>query len=390
LVGASMAVALLVATVTFGSSLHTLVKTPALYGWNWTYQLNSVGAAGAGVPPQILSRLQHDPDVAAAAGANYDDVEIDGQDIPVIFMQTHATVVPPILSGHAISSVHEIVLGAETMAQLHKRVGESVSLTYGSRANAPVYIPPTRLVIAGTTTLPAVGFASIVSDHTSMGTGGLVSFGIIPPAFSRAENSPYPTLNGADLVFVRLRAGVAANIGLADLQRAAKAANKDFTEVPGGQGFGNKVIVQGVLRPAEIVDYRTIGNTPALLVAGLALGAMTALALTLAASVRRRRRDLALLKTLGFTQRQLAAALAWQASISALVGVIVGVPAGIVLGRWLWNLFARQIYAVPEPTVPALTVVLIGIGTVVLANLVAAIPARMASRTSTALMLRAE
>jgi ABC-type lipoprotein release transport system permease subunit len=43
------------------------------------------------------------------------------------------------------------------------------------------------------------------------------------------------------------------------------------------------------------------------------------------ASVRRRRREFALLKTLGFTQRQLAATVAWQSSVPAIVGLIFGV-----------------------------------------------------------------
>jgi hypothetical protein len=59
-------------------------------------------------------------------------------------------------------------------------------------------------------------------------------------------------------------------------------------------------------------------------------------------------------------------------------------------GGWLWDLFARQIYAVPEPTVPRLWVVAIALGALVLANVVAAMPARAAARTPTALLLRAE
>lgn len=114
-----------------------------------------------------------------------------------------------------------------------------------------------------------------------------------------------------------------------------------------------------------------------------------ALGLTLVASVRRRH-DLALLKTLGFTQRQLAAAVAWQATVAAVIGVVIGVPAGVALGRWLWVLFARQIYAVPDPAVPVLLVALVVIGTLVLANLVAALPGRSAARTPMALLLRAE
>ena len=99
-----------------------------------------------------------------------------------------------------------------------------------------------------------------------------------------------------------------------------------------------------------------------------------ALGLTLVASVRRRRRDLALLKTLGFTQRQLMAAVSWQASVAAVIGIVIGVPLGIIVGRWLWILFARQIYAVPQPSVPVLSVTLVSLGTLALANVVAALP----------------
>ena len=44
------------------------------------------------------------------------------------------------------------------------------------------------------------------------------------------------------------------------------------------------------------------------------------------------------------------------------IGVIIGVPLGIVLGRWSWMLFARDIYVVPQPTVPVLSLVLVVVG----------------------------
>jgi hypothetical protein len=51
---------------------------------------------------------------------------------------------------------------------------------------------------------------------------------------------------------------------------------------------------------------------------------------------------------------------------------------------------ARQIYVVPEPTVLAGPVILLCLGTLVLVNLVAAVPGRAAARTPAALALRAE
>ena len=386
MLGAVLAVAMVAAALTFGSGLQTLISHPALYGWNWTYLLN----ASNNVPPQALALLNRDRDVAAWTGADHNDVEIDGQQVPVLFADSHATLAPPILAGHAVTQKNQIVLGVATLAHLHKHIGATIVVSSGQAQDAPLYIPPTRLVIVGTATMPAVGSSGIFADHTSMGTGALVSTGIEPTAYQQAQLNHDSTLNGPNMVFVKLRSGVSLTAGLAGLQRIAEDANRAFAAVPNGGGGGYSVAVLGVQRPAEIVNYRGMGATPVILAAGLAAGALAALALTLAASVRRRRHELALLKTLGFTQRQLAGAVAWQASVAAVIGVVIGVPAGVALGRQLWDLFARAIYAVPEPTVPVWPVILIVLGALVLANIAAVIPGRIAARTPAAGLLRAQ
>jgi hypothetical protein len=384
LLGTVLAVAMVVTTLTFASSLHTLVSHPALYGWNWSYTLDPSN----NIPPQTLTLLDHDPYVAAWAGYDYANAQIDSQNVPILLSSPGAALSPPVLSGHGLDASDQIVLGSASLAVLHKHVGGSVVVSLGTPADGPLYVPPTRLVIVGTATFPAVGFASLIADHTSMGTGALVSEGMLPLAFQRAGRSPDPNLNGPELVFVRLRDEVSAVAGRADMQRTANAANKVFAA--DAHATGNSVVVLGVQRPAQIVNYRSIGSTPVVLAAGLAVGAIVALALTLGASVRRRRRDLALLKTLGFTERQLAATVSAQATVAATVGIVVGIPLGIVIGRQLWTLFARNINAVPDPTVPVLSVVFVALGALVFANLVAALPGRSAARTPTALVLRAE
>jgi len=242
------------------------------------------------------------------------------------------------------------------------------------------------LVIVGTATLPAIGGADTFADHPSMGTGALLS-NHLSAAFIHAVQNPDPNLVGPGLVFVRLRTGVSSVAGMADMNRIAALSDKVFASDP--NAIGDSVEVLGVQHPAEIVNYQSTGATPVVLAAGLAAGAIVALALTLIASVRRRRRDLALLKTLGFTTRQLAATIAWQATTIAAIAAIVGVPVGIAIGRQLWILFARNINAVPLPTVPA-TVILVAAGAVIFANLVAALPARLAGNTAAALVLRTE
>jgi hypothetical protein len=385
LVGTVVAVALVVATLTFASSLNTLVSHPALYGWNWNYALDPSND----VPPKALDLLSHDPDVAGWSGFDYTDVAIDDQTVPVLMARSPTEAVsPPVLSGHVLEASNQIVVGAATLDVLHRKVGQTVFVSYGAPADAPIYIPPTRLTIVGTATFPAVGYESLVADHTSMGTGAMISEAIVPPAFQRALETPDPNLNGPELIFVRLRNGVSPVAGRDDLQRVADAAERVFAADP--HAHGQNVAVLGVQRPAQIVNYRSIGSTPVILAVGLAAGAIAALALTLAASVRRRRRDLALLKTLGFTQRQLAAAVACQATVAAITGVIVGIPLGIIIGRELWTLFAHNLNAVPDPSVPAVPVTIVALGALVFANLVAALPGRSAARTPTALVLRAE
>ena len=362
ILGAALAMIVIVATVTFGASLDNLVAHPALYGWNWTYALSQ------GFPTYIPQQraaalLDHDPGIAAWTGVYFGTLKIDGQTVPVIGASPHAPVGPPILSGHGLDASGQIVLGAATLAQLHKYLGDTVEAQ--TRAAKPV-----RLRIVGTATLPSLGISATL--HTEMGTGALLPYRLIPGDAGNPSRNPSA---GPNNILVRLRPGA----NLAAVRRTLQRL------VPGNGGS-----VSSVQRPAEIVNYRSMGTAPAFLGAALAAAAVTGLGLTLIASVRRRRRDLALLKTLGFTRHQLAAAVAWQSSIAAAAGTLIGVPLGIALGRFLWDLFARQINVVPQPTIPGMSVILITFGALALANIVAALPGRLAARTPTALLLRAE
>jgi hypothetical protein len=377
--GTALAVVLVVATVTFGNSLATLVSHPALYGWDWSYALESTDGYGP-IPPLGQSMLDHDPNVAAWTGVYLGTIDIDGQAVPGIFGSTHAELTPPILRGHTFDTADQIVLGAATLAQLHKSLGDTVTLSYG---NANGTFSPKQLRIVGTATMPAVG--PLDGLHSSMGTGALLSSDVIPAA----ARDRFGAFSGPNMIFVRFRAGADSATAVKSLQQIADSVNKTMVANTATAG-GASIYVLPVQHPAEIVNYRSMGATPTVLAAGLAAGAVAALGLTLTASVRRRRRDLALLKTLGFTRRQLASVVAWQASVAAVIGIVVGVPVGVVLGRWLWILFARQIFAVPQPIVPVWSVVLVAIGALVVANAMAALPGRRAARTPTALLLRAE
>ena len=61
---------------------------------------------------------------------------------------------------------------------------------------------------------------------------------------------------------------------------------------------------------------------------------------TLVSSVRRRRKDLAILKTLGFLRRQLMLVIGWQATSFSVFALLIGIPLGVVGGRSAWFLVA--------------------------------------------------
>ena len=383
LVGAVLAVTIVVATLTFGSSLDTLVSHPSLYGWNWSYVIAS---NGNGVPPQAANLLNSDPYVAAWSGDSFANAQFNGITVPIILTTDNAKVTAPLLSGHEVRGPNQVVMGAETMQQLHKRLGQTVVVTYAAKKDYPVYVPPTRVTIVGTATLPAMG--GTLTLHTSMGVGALISINIEPPAFKKFLHSKYEALNGYTADLVRLKKGAPTSLALASLRKIARYGQKLIDATPNGGGSSD--IVRSVQYPAEIENYRTIGIIPDLLALALALGAVVALGLTLIASVHRRRRDLALLRTLGFTGRQLLSAVAWQASVAGVIGAMFGIPLGIVVGRWLWTSFANNIYAVPHPTEPVLAIVIVALSAIVLANVCAALPGRTAAQTSSAQVLRGE
>jgi hypothetical protein len=379
---AVLAMTVVAATLTFGASLTTLVSHPALYGWNFDYALYAVQGWGP-VPARWAGPLlARDRLVAATTGVTFATVEVDGQTVPAMVAPTRPAVAPQILSGHGLDSSHDIVLGPATLTQLHQRIGGTVTLSSGSFR--------VRLRIAGTATMPAIG--GVLSVHPSMSSGVLFSRAVLPDdafgAFGRF-------LAGPNAVLVRLRPGTSPGAGLRSMQSIRRQLTEELNSpqaqrASGGFSPADSIDLLPAQRPAEIVNYAAMGAMPAALAGGLAAGAVAGLGLALMASVRRRRRDFALLKTLGFTRRQLGGTVAWQSSVIAVIGLVIGVPLGIAAGRWLWLAFARELSAVPDPTIPAGSVALAAVAALVLANLVAAVPGRRAARTPAAEVLRAE
>jgi putative ABC transport system permease protein len=141
--------------------------------------------------------------------------------------------------------------------------------------------------------------------------------------------------------------------------------------------------------PTDLVNFGQAISFPALLGLTLALFGVATLAHLLLVSVSRRRKEVALLKVLGFLRRQVSAAVCWQATTVCLIGIVVGVPVGIIIGRSTWRLFATAVGVEPVAVVPAPQVVLVAVGVIVVGNAIAILPATLAARLRPAEALRA-
>ena len=354
ILSAFLAVAALTASVGFGASLSHLLDTPRLYGWGWDVTVGNPYAYD--IRDQVVPGLLADRAIAGAASASTASVTVEGRSLTALgIQQLRGRIEPPLVSGRSPERPAEITLGPKTLRLVHRRVGDTVEVG-GSGGGTR------RMRVVGSAVYPSVGIA----DPGGVGEGiGLTLDGLM----SVVPGSPQ------NLFPLVLAPG-------ANLTRTVASLQKQYAI---GQVNAFKPS-----RPTDVENYRPVRSVPTLLAAVLGVTAMGALAHTLVSSVQRRRRDLAVLKTLGFLRRDVRATIASQATTIVVVALAVGVPAGVAIGNWAWRAYATQQGVVPEPIVPLLVIAAAAAAILVVANLIAAIPAGSAARTRPSLVLRAE
>ena len=127
-------------------------------------------------------------------------------------------------------------------------------------------------------------------------------------------------------------------------------------------------------------------------VLGVFLGvlALGAVGNALSTAVRRRSRDLAVLRALGMTRREARRVVIVQATVLALIGLAFGVPLGLALGRSVWRAVAAYTPLEYVPPSPVGALLMVGPAAVIAAIALAVWPAQRAARLQIAAVLRAE
>jgi putative ABC transport system permease protein len=361
IVGVALAVAAVVLSLGFAASLRHLLDTPRLYGVSWSALVRFEDDDTTNQrSDKAIALARKDPDVVAVGNSGLGiplfigDVQADAYMLP----KNDRTFYPAIQAGRAPAGRGEILLGPKTLQRIHRHVGDTIGV-------GTVGVVPQPMRIVGSAVVPTVG-------HTAnLGEGAMITFDSVYVFVPGVTADMIPR----DEFLVRLRPEANAPAALARLQKSL-------------DGLGAEVELPS--KPADLLNFGRNKNLPYILSGMLAALALATLAHAIFSTVTRRRRDLAILKTLGFTRGDTRSTVAWQSTTFVVISLVLGIGTGAVAGRWLWTVYANGLGVLAEPRVPLgvdLAIVPIGL---LIANALTLIPARSAARTRPALVLRTE
>ncbi|HYL51275.1 MAG TPA: FtsX-like permease family protein [Acidimicrobiia bacterium] len=361
-VGAAVGVLGVTAVLVFAASLGNLAHTPRLYGWTW-----DVKARDPSTPAHCDRKsldLGRQPGVADIAAICYLGFEIEGRDTVVWgFTQVRGSIEPTIVAGREPSGDDEIALGLDTTNALHKHLGDTVRIGSGKAARA--------FRIVGRAVFPPMTYGDV--QHLADGAA------VTGAGFARIV----PTDNDATTRYVVARVAPRDRMNVVRSVRALLIRQGNDPEMAADG-------VSGPTRPPEIDRIRHVAwFLPALAVL-MCLLALIAVAHALIVTARRRRRELAVLKAIGFTPGQVRTTLAWEGPTLAIVAVVFGIPVGVIVGRLAWSLAAHNLGVATTAAFPAWALPAVAAATLLLVNAVASLPARAAARTRTSVALAVE
>jgi ABC-type lipoprotein release transport system permease subunit len=339
--GVAASVTILTGALVVGVSMGRIVDEPFRYGVNFDELLgNQYQEATA----DIVTPLAADPDVVDLAAVTVGTVTVaDGTDIPIwAFESVKGDLAPVITAGRAPAGDDEVAVGRKLARLLGAGIGDVVTATG---------------VGGGAAELTVVGFAVTADEAGEGATMTFSGYEALAPNATRR------------LAVVRLREGAPEDTP----QRLGEIVATPPTSLT-------------LPNSARALDRVT--PTPFLLAVVVTLLLVALFAVNLLASTRERTPDLAVMRALGGDRPQLGGMVHWQSLTVGAVGLAVGLPLGIVIGRRVFTLVANNVGVVPAPYVPLFVPLGVLAGVLVIALTTAAWPAVRAARIDASTALR--
>lgn len=341
LVGAAAGIAGLIAALTFASSLDRLADEPARYGWTGDFTV-------VDVTEPIVQELLDDPRLEAVTVIEASAVELDGVTLQgYAFDDRRGHNGWTIVEGHAPNADDQIVLGSRIADDLALDVGDVVVAT--ARDGTQV-----ELTVVGRGVGPS-------ANGEALGESVLLT----PRQLAAVERT-----QSFDEAIVRVAPGVDPEVVFAELAPRYEVMPREM--------------------PVEVANLTGLGRLPEILGAFLAGIAVLALVHALVVTTTRRAADIAVLRSVGATGRDVALVVAAMAVTVTLAGLVLGVPIGYGIGRLVWWAVADSVGVATDASYPLLGTFVAAPTLVAIAIVVSWLPARRAAKLRPVQVLRAE
>ncbi|MEP7204352.1 MAG: ABC transporter permease [Ilumatobacteraceae bacterium] len=353
LVGA-VAIGATLAAGVLAASFDRVIDEPARYGAWW-----DVAVGQYSDPDEVdaaLQQLSANSSVADVSGVLEEGTTavLDGVGVPYVAIVTLLGDPPTLVSaGRAPVEVDEVALGAATARALHKGIGDTLTLTSTNNAY--------------TSTVRVVGIAVLnnpINDMSNAGDGVMLTG-------QGVSEIVQGTITAQSLV-VRLKPDVDRDAAIASIAR----------------DFGGSTRLAGP--PTDLRNLQRLRFVPWMVAALIAVLALASLVHALVTLLQRHSGDLAVMAALGMTTRQRRRVGLGSGLVIVGLSSLVGVPAGLVLGRLVWRVVAHRVFIPSSPVMPWPPTVLAPLIAVAATVCVAAIAVRWVTRHTPAAQLRSE
>jgi ABC-type lipoprotein release transport system permease subunit len=340
-VGGALAVALV------DVSAHDVLRTPHAFAADWDLEMSTYPddpealiASTAAEPIEAFALARRvTGNVFLASAANATGVVSPGSLDPIV-----GSMGPIVERGLPAASADDVVLGPAIADDLGVGIGDRVTVNSGGQGEQ-------AFVVSGIGRLDD-------GDETDQ------EFFVTPEGLARLQSIDEQGIDGG---YVRLGS---ADAGV----RQRLAALGWVPTVP----------------PSRVANLSEIGSVPRLLAVALAVLGLGGVTHSLLVAGRRRRHDLAVATSLGFTRRQLASTVRWQGVLTACAAIVVGLPLGALLGRLIWKHVAYGVGAVDLVSIPWSMVLAVPAATLLIVGCVASVVGHRTAMLDPARTLRGE
>lgn len=259
-------------------------------------------------------------------------VEVDGTATAAIAVSAQKGDIDlRIAEGRPAVGDDELLASAAFLHRLHRSVGDTVEVAGDGGTH------PFRVV--GSTVLPLLSPSGVPGEQVALTTGGRARVGVQPGSYAVGvqlrDRGPLRALGrGQDA------------IEACDTDRLLPLLGIDALTPLNGVETGLCAPVSDI----RVANIEELGALPGGVIGSFAVVAAAGVAYVLSSSFRRARRDVAVLRVLGFSRRQSMTTVLVQAGTVGLAGAILALPFGVALGRAAWRGVAdgAGVAAVPE------------------------------------------